>query len=183
MRVAFSGASGTGKTTLARWVAEEFNLELNPVGSRSVAAEMGLASGYEADQQGRRKEFSERLIQTKRDWEEDHDEFVTDRSVFDDLTYAALSDVGVIEDDLLESCVVGMARYSHLIFNPIEVMQRLADDPTRQDSKAYNTLFEALLRGLIKQHADFDADSMIYLLSPVLEHRKTWIRGFLGGKV
>lgn len=42
MKVAFAGASGTGKSTLARWVAETYNLPFNPVGSRSVAKSMGF---------------------------------------------------------------------------------------------------------------------------------------------
>lgn len=42
MKIAFAGASGTGKTTLARWVSDTYGLPLNPVGSRSVAKEMGF---------------------------------------------------------------------------------------------------------------------------------------------
>jgi hypothetical protein len=42
MKIAFAGASGTGKSTLARWTAETYNLPFNPVGSRSVAKSMGF---------------------------------------------------------------------------------------------------------------------------------------------
>jgi len=42
VKIAFIGASGTGKSTLARFIAERFNLPINPVGSRSVAKEMGF---------------------------------------------------------------------------------------------------------------------------------------------
>lgn len=42
LRVAFAGASGTGKTTLARWVAETWDLPVNPAGSRNMAATMGF---------------------------------------------------------------------------------------------------------------------------------------------
>lgn len=42
MRVAFTGASGTGKSTLAQWLARELNLPTNPVDARSVAKDMGF---------------------------------------------------------------------------------------------------------------------------------------------
>jgi len=50
MRIAFIGASGTGKTTLAKWVAETYSLPLNPVGARSVARDMGFETPYDVDQ-------------------------------------------------------------------------------------------------------------------------------------
>ncbi len=49
MRIAFAGASGTGKTTLAKWLAARQGLELCPVGSRSIAAEFGFATPYDVD--------------------------------------------------------------------------------------------------------------------------------------
>lgn len=41
-QIAFTGASGTGKSTLARWLAEELGVPFNPVGARSVAKAMGF---------------------------------------------------------------------------------------------------------------------------------------------
>lgn len=49
MNIAFCGASGTGKTTLAKWVSDCWKLPLNPVGSRSVAREMGFENPYYVD--------------------------------------------------------------------------------------------------------------------------------------
>lgn len=42
MRIAFCGASACGKSTLAAWVSETYGLPINPVGSRSVAIELGF---------------------------------------------------------------------------------------------------------------------------------------------
>jgi hypothetical protein len=53
LRAAFCGASGTGKTTLAKMVMEEFGLELTPIGSRSVAKELGFKSPYDVDKASR----------------------------------------------------------------------------------------------------------------------------------
>jgi hypothetical protein len=49
MRIAFCGASGTGKTTLARFLSERFELPLNPTGSRSTAKALGFDSPYDVD--------------------------------------------------------------------------------------------------------------------------------------
>jgi hypothetical protein len=44
MKIAFAGASATGKTTLTKYLAEQFNLLINPHGSRSMAKEMGFVN-------------------------------------------------------------------------------------------------------------------------------------------
>lgn len=49
IRIAFVGASGTGKTTVARALAARLDIPMNPVGSRSVAQEMGFESPYDVD--------------------------------------------------------------------------------------------------------------------------------------
>jgi len=49
MRVAFCGASGTGKTTLAAYVSSTYGVPLNPVGSRSTATRLGFQSPYHVD--------------------------------------------------------------------------------------------------------------------------------------
>lgn len=41
-RIAFAGSSGTGKTTLAKYVAEHLKIPFNPVGARSVAESLGF---------------------------------------------------------------------------------------------------------------------------------------------
>lgn len=49
MRIAFCGASGTGKTTLARVIGQELGLSMNPHGSRSTAKKMGFSNPYDVD--------------------------------------------------------------------------------------------------------------------------------------
>ena len=51
MKIAFAGASGCGKTALARWLSTyiEPAVPMNPVGSRSTASKMGFANPYDVD--------------------------------------------------------------------------------------------------------------------------------------
>ena len=50
MKVAFLGASGCGKTTLAKYVSSDvLKVPFNPIGSRSVAASMGFSNPYDVD--------------------------------------------------------------------------------------------------------------------------------------
>jgi len=51
LRIAFAGASGTGKTTLAKYVYEVMapDMKFNPIGSRSVSKMMGFNSPYDVD--------------------------------------------------------------------------------------------------------------------------------------
>jgi hypothetical protein len=61
MKIAFCGASGTGKTTLARYISEKYDLPMNPVGSRSTASLMGFKSPYDVDKANRAVYRSELL--------------------------------------------------------------------------------------------------------------------------
>lgn len=144
MRIAIAGASGTGKTTLARAIAERYNLPINPVGARSVAKSMGFDNPYDVDAAGRRVEFQRKLFEQKRAWELANDRFVTDRSYLDNLTYCALHMAEHLEDNAVKEFTAAMARYDLVLFLPMRVFQNLGDG-IRKTSKAYHEIYETLL--------------------------------------
>lgn len=152
IRAAFCGASGTGKTTLASYVAARFKLPLNPIGARSVAASMGFASPYDVDAAGRRAEFQARLLTEKTAWESAQPEFVTDRSPIDNVTYTALHDVNAITDATIALMEKGLKRYTHLIYCPVTVFRSTESDTARRDDAPYHELFDALLFGLLTRY-------------------------------
>ena len=147
-RIALTGASGTGKSTLATNLAAHLKLPLNPVGSRSVAESMGFASPYDVDKAGMRGEFQRNLILQTIGWEFRHDEFVTDRTLLDNLAYTALHDVASVSEELLFSCFSGMSRYTHIIHCPVDVFCNPGGDPQRVQEIAYHQVFDAVLTGL-----------------------------------
>jgi hypothetical protein len=75
--IAFIGVSGTGKSTLMRYVAERYGLSINPVGSRAIAKEMGFynqltdeGQPYDVDRAcGRCYEHAEDVIRAQGIWE------------------------------------------------------------------------------------------------------------------
>lgn len=151
-RIAFCGASGTGKTTLSQYVAAALDLDLNPVGSRSVAKAMGFESPYDVDKAGRRAEFQRRLVTEKRAWEDAHDRFVTDRTTLDNLAYTMLHDVHAVDAALLDQVVAGLTRYTHVIYCPSKVFCNPAGDPARVPDLTYHHLYDAALRGLLLRY-------------------------------
>jgi predicted ATPase len=156
MRIAFSGASGTGKTTLATWIAEKYGIPLNPVGARSVAAEMGFSSPYEADAAGKRSEFQQRLLVRKLEWEAEHESFVTDRTPFDNVAYTALHSVSSVDERMLKDAIAGSHAYTFIFMCPLSGFWHVGDDVVRLKDRTYHELFEVMTFGLIRRHvSDF----------------------------
>ena len=151
IRLGFTGASGTGKTTLATYAADLLGLPQNPVGSRSVAAAMGFTNPYDVDRAGRRAEFQLRLLAEKVAWEREHDAFVTDRTTLDNLVYHALHDVGSVDSTVLAQASDGARRYTHVVYCQ-GVFPRASEDPARVAEPAYHVLFDTLLDGLLARY-------------------------------
>lgn len=153
MRIAFMGASGTGKTTLAKVVAARFGLEVNPVGSRQVAEAMGFASPYDVDQAGRRAEFQERLLLEKTAWESEHPSFVTDRTTLDNLAYSMLH-LGADLRHMIDQAQEASRRYDAIFFCTLTGWFDTGDDPARVRNVEYHRAFEIVLRGLLACHEE-----------------------------
>jgi cytidylate kinase len=172
MRVAFAGASGTGKTTLAKFVAEVFGLEMNPIGSRQVAKAMGFDSPYDVDKAGRRTKFQVRLLKEKVEWEASRNDFVSDRTVFDNLAYTMLHGVDSIDNATMDvTCNAGQ-RYTHIIVCPVEAFHDLGNDEVRKPSFVYHVLYEVALRGLIQRYADPDKIEVLNVRSLERRHKR-----------
>jgi predicted ATPase len=174
LRIAFAGASGTGKSTLAEFVAKEFGLPVNPVGSRSVSKAMGFESPYDVDKAGKRAEFQRRLVTEKRAWEDAHESFVVDRTTLDNLAYTMLHDVHCVDDALLESVVQGVLRYTHVIYCPVAAFCNPGNDTARVQSLAYHQLYDVLIEGLVDRYVPLGVT--VICLEGKLDSRHDWLR-------
>jgi len=177
MRIAFCGASGTGKTTLARWLVSSYDMELNPVGSRSVSKAMGFDSPYDVDKVGMRRQFQHRLQDSKVEWELDHDHFVTDRTTYDELVYAIMHDVSAIDERYLARAISHMRRYTHVIYCPAEEFINTGDDPARVKDFTYHVVFDTVLHGYLKR---WQPERLITLHCEGIEERKRALKRSLG---
>lgn len=181
MRIGFTGASGTGKSTLAEWVAEKYELEFNPVGSRPVAKAMGFDNPYDVDKAGKRAEFQRRLLDDKVSWELEHESFVTDRTTFDNLLYTALHDIKAASMDQVDKAIAALQRYDLIIYCPLEIFCNIDGDPNRVAEMAYHRIYDAALCGFFMK---FDAPPFTTMLYQDLDMRKQelekQIKAFLG---
>lgn len=149
-RIAFAGASGTGKTTLMNAINETLKLPVNPVGSRSVAKDMGFSSPYDVDKAGKRAEFQTRLLREKHVWEAQHwkEGFITDRTPFDNIAYTALHDVDSLTLNHLLAARDNLAKYTHVFYLPA-IWSEIGDDPARKEGQMYHHIFGTLLKGFL----------------------------------
>jgi hypothetical protein len=178
-RIAFAGSSGTGKTTLAKYIADEFKLPINPVGSRSVSEVMGFASPYDVDKAGRRAEFQTRLVIEKRAWEDAHESFVVDRTTLDNLAYTMLHDIHCVDDALLEAIVKGAHRYTHIVYCPVESFCNPGGDSARVQNMAYHKLYDVLIEALVDRYVPLGVKVVELDDEPSLEGRQSWVRDLL----
>lgn len=173
-RIAFCGASGTGKTLLSDWIEKTYGLPINPVGARSVVAAMGLSSTYDPEVNGRRTEFQLRLIQEKIAWEAEHDTFVADRTTFDVLVNSMLHDAQQVTAQMFDLACQGMSRYQYVIYCPVAVYINMDGDPARLDDLTYHRLFDATLWGILQKFRPPEV-RLVTLPFPLLQHRKDFV--------
>jgi hypothetical protein len=178
LRVAFLGSSGTGKTRLAMWISRTYGLVINPVGSRSVSRDMGFDNPYDVDDAGKREEFQQRLFASKRCWESDHENFVTDRTTLDNLAYATMHGMATsITREQLDAYVAALDRYTHIIYLPLDRFQNLGDDPVRISNPGYHVLFDRFVHAWM---VTFGPLGKLYVMGCPLEMRQAELEGILG---
>lgn len=168
MKVAFTGASGTGKTTLMNQflsVAKSFGVELDvcDVGSREVIKDLGLENPYDVDILGKRNEFQKLLFKKKSEWEDNHKNFVTDRTHIDNLVYSIMHDCqGTVNYEFMEACIEQTSKYDLVIFCSVDRFHHVGNDPVRVKDVSYHRVYEKILYGLFNWVAVKNQEILFY---------------------
>lgn len=185
MKIALTGAGGTGKTTLAKYISEKWGVPYVGSVSREVFAELGIkdeaaqAKMTETDLLTLQWAIYERRKQKL----EKMPAFVTDRLALDNYVYAlrrcgkALDEntrrqweAGVVEDlyaaDLVLYCPAGLFT--------------TADDGMRQTDVAHQHLIDSAIYGMLCKHAFDKMAAHVYIVNMAeLERRKKYIDAFV----
>ncbi len=149
IRIAFVGASGTGKTFLASRVADQRGIPLQPSFARAVAEDLGFKSPYDVDQAGQRGPYQRRVLARMIAWQQDNPSFIADRSVFDVLTYTLMHADDRTYQECREAVMLGLKsgsiRYDLIVLCPIASFFKMGDDPARKLDAPYQLRYERML--------------------------------------
>lgn len=179
LRIAICGASGTGKSSIIAKINDDYNLPINPVGSRSVSKEMGYNSPYDVDKDGKRKEFQHRLMKSKIEWENNNSHFITDRTTIDVLSYTMIHDIYAVDRDFLNNAIRGYDRYTHVFFCPVSEFCNVGNDPARVHSGVYHEVYEAAMLGVLGSFIKEPSLLPVKLFGSILESRVSQVKDFI----
>lgn len=159
LRVAFAGASGTGKTTLAKKVLERTNEQRS-----SMSKKLTLL----ATLRNRTRHHPA--------WEAAHEEFVVDASSLDYLAAVILWHGGNVPSEIWDTAATATSRYTHVIYCPTASFVSMQHNPT--EPLASRLAFDALIRGLLAvTHTPH-----LVLNQTLLESRQEAVARFLGAQ-
>ena len=154
MRIAIAGSQGTGKSTLARLLAEKLGLPLITERARLAAREMGLGDlsvlFHDREQAIR---FQERILALQHRAETSHEQgFVSDRSMYDVLAYCHF--YGIQDSDwyrVATGWVAKRAAYHAIIYVPVQFAP--ADDGFRFTCPGCQRYVDELLQRVLREEA------------------------------
>jgi hypothetical protein len=181
MKVAFSGAGGTGKSTIALWVAEQFGIPYVGSVGREAFKLMGIES--EAAQEGMSEEkllelqwLIFKLLQEKR---KVHKHFVTDRLILDNYVYGLRRCGGLIDaarqKEWEEMAVQDLYSFDLVFYCPTGLFP-VEGDGMRVAAQGYQTLIDSAIYGLLCKHAFDRMAGHVYVLNMIDQRRKDWVK-------
>ncbi len=180
MKIAFTGAGGTGKTTMAKYLAEKWRVPYVGSVSREVMQSLGVES--EAAQEAMTGEqlltLQLAIYARRKEVLAQHTTYVTDRCALDNYIYAlrrcgstlteaqrAIWEQGAVED-----------LYAHdlVFYAPIGLFPT-AHDGVRVTEISHQFLMDAAMYGFLCRHGwDKMAGHLYVLCMPELERRKKY---------
>ena len=144
-RIAITGASGVGKTTLAERLSVELDLPLIPEMARQLCQERGYSRiGDIRDQEG----FKRQVLSGQMEAEEQHGSFVSDRPAIDCWVlwqrWNICSAMTYDSESYYELCCSQATSYTHVIYIP--PLFAAVDDAFRWTEADYQKQIDRIVR-------------------------------------
>lgn len=121
MKIALSGCSGAGKTTLATGISTTYNIPLIPEFARETLQEMGLKSLRNLDSSTSFL-FQTKILEKKIEEESKHKSYISDRSYADNLAYYLRWCCREMEEmknkNYYDKCIENLKKYDLVIVLP-----------------------------------------------------------------
>jgi nicotinamide riboside kinase len=157
MRIAFTGASSTGKTTLARALGLDSAFRAVVPGrinvdGRNLLRELGHASGVDSMSRDSRRAFQVRYLAQKRSNEDGQERYLTERSFVDIAAFwiDTSTDPTDVYSEFVRTCETEARRYDLHIYLPAGVIP-LETDGLRSNDVAYHATIDASIRRLLRE--------------------------------
>jgi nicotinamide riboside kinase len=170
MRIAFTGAGGTGKTTLAKQVSESWGLKYLTNTARNVMKERGIAN--EAAQSLMSDEalldLQWAIFSSFKNLRETENAFVSDRLILDNYVYALRrcgSAMSAETRQEWEQAAIEDIYKMDLVFYCPAGMFPLVGDGVRQVEVAHQYLIDSAIYGLLCKHAFDRMSGHVYIVN------------------
>jgi nicotinamide riboside kinase len=181
MKVAFTGAGGTGKSTMAMWLAEQYGIPYVGSVGREAFKQMGIEN--EAAQENMSEQqllalqwLIFQLLQEKRS---QHKHYVTDRLLFDNYVYGMRRCGNIVTEeqrkDWEDRSVEDLWSFDLVFYCPTGLFKTEADG-MRVAAPGYQSLIDSAIYGLLCKHAFDRMAGHVYVLNMVDQRRKDWVK-------
>jgi nicotinamide riboside kinase len=170
MRIAITGSHGVGKTTLAKAVAEKFNLLFIAEMARAVANTMNIfhTNAIVRSDVSRKVIFQETIWQMQLAAEESLDSFVSDRSILDVVAYSLYYGLDGFRWQKRREWAVNYARFNYDLLIYLPVRFKPEDDGFRLADAESQAAVNELIRDMFRDVSNevFASERMIAAVKP-----------------
>lgn len=185
MKVAFTGAGGTGKTTLAQYAADTWGLTYLTNTARNVMKAKGIAN--EAAQKDMTDaallDLQFEIFQSFKELRATEPVFVSDRLLLDNYVYALRRCGAAMSEQLRhewEQAAIEDIYKMDLVFYCPAGLFPLKADGVRQVEVAHQYLIDSAIYGLLCKHAFDRQCGHVYIVNMAdLERRKSYVNALI----